>query len=167
PYTAPRPKSDPPVIIAALLPKMLQLAASESNGIFPVFITPEHTARLRAQIGRDQLVCVQQVAILESDQDTARRAARGVIAFYLTLPNYLKSLRTMGFDDRDFADGGSDRLVDAMVAWGGGQALRDRIEAHYKGGATHVCVTLVRTEGSPRERALPDERALEALAPSA
>jgi probable F420-dependent oxidoreductase len=167
PYTSPRPKSDPPIVIAALLPKMLELAAAETSGIFPVYVTPEHTARMRSAIGPDKWICVQQVAMLESDKDKAHRAARAVIAFYLTLPNYLKSLRAMGFDDSDFKDGGSDRLVDAMVAWGGERALRDRIEAHYKAGATHVCVTLVRTAGSPLERAQPDERALEALAPSA
>jgi probable F420-dependent oxidoreductase len=165
PYTAPRPKSDPPILIAALMPKMLQLAASETNGTFPVYITPEQTARMRAAMGPDKWICVQQVAMLEKDAGKARRAARAVIAFYLGLANYLQSLRSIGFDESDFADGGSDRLVDAMIAWGDEQALRERIAEHYRAGATHVCVTLLRSEGSARERALPDERALDALAP--
>jgi probable F420-dependent oxidoreductase len=165
PYTAPRPKSDPPILIAALMPKMLQLAASETNGTFPVYITPEQTSRMRATIGPEKWICVQQVAMLEKDPDKARRAARGIISFYLGLPNYRRSLRGLGFDDRDLADGGSDRLIDAMIAWGDEQTLRERIAAHYKAGATHVCVTLVRSDGSAHERSLPDERALEALAP--
>jgi probable F420-dependent oxidoreductase len=165
PYTAPRPKSDPPILIAALMPKMLQLAASETNGTFPVYITPEQTARMRAVMGPDKWICVQQVAMLEKDAGKARHAARAVIAFYLGLPNYLQSLRSIGFEESDFADGGSDRLVDAMIAWGDEQALRARIAAQYRAGATHVCVTLLRSEGNARERALPDERALEALAP--
>lgn len=71
----------------------------------------------------------------------------------------------MGFGDDDFANGGSDRLVDAMVAWGGEKKIRERIAAHYDAGATHVCITPVRSDGSPRQRATPDDRALEALAP--
>ncbi|HEY6420811.1 MAG TPA: TIGR03620 family F420-dependent LLM class oxidoreductase [Candidatus Binataceae bacterium] len=165
PYTAPRPKADPPIVIAALMPKMVQLAASETNGTFPVYITPEQTARMRAAIGPEKWICVQQVAMLETDPSKARRAARTIIAFYLGLPNYLQSLRSLGFDDADFGAGGSDRLVDAMIAWGDESRLRERIAAHHKAGATHVCVTLVKSEGSARERAMPDERALEALAP--
>jgi probable F420-dependent oxidoreductase len=166
PYSAPRPAADPPIILAALLPKMLQLAASETQGTFPVYITPEQTARIRAAIGPEKWICVQQVVMLERDADKARRAARTIIAFYLGLPNYLQSLRTLGFDESDFANGGSDRLVDAMIAWGDEPKIRDRIDAHYKAGATHVSITCVRSEGTPRERALPDDHALAVLAPS-
>jgi probable F420-dependent oxidoreductase len=167
PYTAPRPPSDPPIIVAALLPKMLQLAASETSGTFPVYITPEQTGRIRKAIGPDKWICVQQVVMLENDAGKARRAARAIIAFYLGLPNYLQSLRTLGFDEKDFANSGSDRLVDAMIAWGDERKIRERIAAHYEAGATHVSITCVRSEGSPRERALPDDRALESFAPGA
>jgi probable F420-dependent oxidoreductase len=165
PYTAPRAKSDPPIVIAALMPKMLELAASETQGTFPVYTTPARTAEMRKSLGPDKWICVQQVAMLEKDAGKARRAARGVLAFYLTLPNYLQSFRNQGFGDADFADSGSDRIIDALIAWGDEQAIRDRVAAHYAAGATHVCLTLVRSEGSPRERAMPDEHALEALAP--
>lgn len=167
PYTAPRAKTDPPIVIAALMPKMLQLAATESNGTFPVYITPEQTARMRASLGPDKWICIQQVTLLEKDAAKARRAARKVLAFYLQLPNYLSSFRSMGFGDADFADGGSDRIVDGLIAWGDEQTIREHVKAHYNAGATHVCLTVVPSEGAPLERTiLPDERALELLAPA-
>jgi probable F420-dependent oxidoreductase len=166
PYTAPRSKSDPPIVIAALMPRMLQLAAAETNGTFPVYITPEQTARMRASLGPDKWICIQQVTLLEKDPIKARRAGRKVLAFYLTLPNYLSSFRSMGYGDADFADGGSDNLLDGLIAWGDQQAIRDRIAAHYKAGATNVSLTVVPSEGTPLERTiLPDEHALEVLAP--
>ena len=112
--------------------------------------------------------------MLEKDADKARTAIRGLIRFYLGLPNYLQSFKLMGFDESDFAGGGSDRIVDAMVAWGDEQAIRDRVAAQYKAGATHVCITPVtgrqrrRVElaaSGKREHATPEERVLEALAP--
>ena len=165
PYGAARPLSEAPIVVAALLPKMLRLAAAETDGTIPTYITPERTAQIRAEIGPGKWICVQQVSMLEKEVGKARAAIRGLIGFYLGLPNYLQSFRLMGFDDSDFAGGGSDRLVDAMVAWGDEQAIRDRVAAQYKAGATHVRITPVRSEGSARERAMPDERALEALAP--
>jgi probable F420-dependent oxidoreductase len=175
PYGAARPSSEAPIVIAALLPKMIRLAAAEADGTIPTFVTPERTAQIRAEIGPDKLVCVQQISMLEKDASKARTAIRGLIAFYLGLPNYLQSLRLMGFDESDFAGGGSDRIVDAMVAWGDEQTIRDRVAAQYKAGATHVCITVLRPQGSAgawslassgtRERATPEERALEALAP--
>ena len=166
PYTAPRPKTDPPIVIAALMPKMLELAAAETNGTFPVYITPEQTARMRAAIGADKWICIQQVALLEKDPVKARRVGRKVLAFYLTLPNYLSSFRSMGFGDADFAEGGSDRLVDGLIAWGAEDAIRERVSAHYKAGATHVCLTVVPAEGTSLDRTIaPHEHALEVLAP--
>jgi probable F420-dependent oxidoreductase len=173
PYGAARPSSDAPVVIAALLPKMLQLVAAEADGTIPTFVTPERTAQIRAAIGPGKLICVQQVSMLEKDPGQARAAIRGFIGFYLGLPNYIQSFRLMGFNDADFAGGGSDRIVDAMVAWGDDDAIRDRVAAHYKAGATHVCITPVGlagawrrgSQGSAAERSMPDERALEALAP--
>jgi probable F420-dependent oxidoreductase len=175
PYGAARPSSEAPILVAALLPKMLRLAAAETDGTLPTYVTPERTAQIRAEIGPDKLICVQQVSMLEKDAAKARASIRGLIGFYLGLPNYLQSLRLMGFGDSDFAGGGSDRIVDAMVAWGDEQAIRDRVAAQYKAGATHVCITPLRPQGSAgawglasggtREPATPDDRALEALAP--
>jgi len=165
PYGAARPSLEAPIVVAALLPKMLGLAAAEADGTIPTYVTPERTAQIRAEIGPKKWICVQQVSMLEKDAGKAHAAICGLIGFYLGLPNYLQSFKLLGFDDSDFAGGGSDRLVDAMVAWGDEQAIRDRVAAQYKAGATHVCITPVRSEGSARERATPDERALEALAP--
>ena len=161
--------------VLALAGFAVGLAAAETDGTIPTFSTPERIAQIRAQIGPDKLICVQQISMLEKDASKARTAIRGLIRFYLGLPNYLQSLRLMGFDDSDFAAGGSDRIVDAMVAWRDEQAIRDRIAAQYKAGATHVCITPLRPEGSAgawslaaggkREHATPEERALEALAP--
>ena len=162
PYTAPRPPADPPIVVAALLPKMLQLAAAETNGTYPVYVTPEQTARMRAAIGRDKWLCVQQVAVLETDAAKARAVARGVLAFYLTLPNYVRTFRNHGFADADFVDGGSDRLVDALIAWGDEKSIRARIRAHYDAGATHVCLAMVPAQGD----APTDERALQLLSPT-
>ena len=166
PYTAPRPHVDAPIVIAALMPKMLELAAAETSGTFPVYTTPEQTARMRAVMPRDKWICVQQVAILEADAAAARRTARAVLSFYLTLPNYLRSFKSMGFSESDFVDGGSDRLIDGLIAWGDEKALRDRVAAHYRAGATHVSMTLVPARASAGERSpLIDERGLEILAP--
>ena len=165
PYMAPQPRSEPPILIAALMPRMLQLAAAQTQGTIPVHTTPEQTARMRAALGPDKWICVQQVAILEADAAKARRAARGALTVYLSLPNYLRSFRDMGFGDPDFVDGGSDRLVDSLIAWGDADAIRKRVAAHYDAGATEVSVTLTCAEGSPAERSVPDEAALRALAP--
>jgi probable F420-dependent oxidoreductase len=165
PYMAPPPKSEPPIMIAALMPRMLALTAAETQGTIPVHITPEQTARMRAALGPEKWICVQQVAILEADAAKARRAARSALTVYLSLPNYLRSFRDMGFGDPDFGDGGSDRLVDSLIAWGDADAIRKRVAAHYDAGATEVSVSLTRAEGSPAERSVPDEAALRALAP--
>jgi probable F420-dependent oxidoreductase len=173
PYGATKPSIDAPVLVAALLPKMLQLVAAEADGTIPTFITPARTAQIRAEVGPDKLICIQQISMLEKDPGKARTAIRGLIGFYLGLPNYLQSFRLMGFDDSDFAGGGSDRIVDAIVAWGDEQAIRDRVAAHYKAGATHVCITPVGmagawrggSKGGSHEGATTVERVLEALAP--
>jgi probable F420-dependent oxidoreductase len=156
PYTAPAPSADPPILVAALMPKMLQLAATETSGTYPVYVTPEQTARMRAAIGPDKWLCVQQVATLESDAAKARAVGRGVLAFYLQLPNYVRTFRNHGFVDADFAGGGSDRLVDSLIAWGDEKSIRARVRAHYDAGATHVCLAMV-----PQ-----DERVLQLLSPS-
>jgi probable F420-dependent oxidoreductase len=160
-YRAVAPKEDPPLLLAALHPKMLQLAATEATGTHTYFVPPEHTAKARAAIGPKPWICAEQAVILENDAQIARRVAREYMKTYVPrLPNYTRNLQNLGYTDSDFADGCSDRLVDAIVAWGTEDKLRERIEAHYKAGATHVCVLPLRPDGKP----LPDLRALEALA---
>jgi probable F420-dependent oxidoreductase len=125
-------------------------------------VPPEHTAKVRAQIGPNPWICVEQTVVLETDTSKARAAARRFMRNYVPrLPNYTNNLRALGWSDTEFADGGSDRLVDAIVAWGDENKIRERVEAHFNAGATHVCIQAIRTDGQPG----PDTRALEALAP--
>jgi probable F420-dependent oxidoreductase len=160
-YAAPAPRQDPPIVLAALLPKMLQLAATETHGTHTYFMPPQQTAMTRATIGPDKWLCAEQAVLLETDPAKARAAARNYMGFYLQGPHYRATLRTVGFTEADFDGGISDRLVDAIVAWGSEDKLRERIAAHYKAGATHVCILPLSPDGSPS----PDERTLVALAP--
>jgi probable F420-dependent oxidoreductase len=151
-----------PLLIAALHPRMLSLAATETEGTHPYFVPPEHTAKARAQMGPKPWICVEQAVILESDPVKARTVARNHMSFYVSnLPNYRNNLKALGWQDADFADGCSDRLVDAIVAWGSEAQIRERFAAHLKAGATHVCIQTLRLDGKP----LPDLHALEVLAP--
>ncbi len=161
-YMAPAPKENPPVVLAALHPKMLQLSATMAQGTHTYFVPPDHTAKARAAIGPKAWICVAQAVILETDAAKARAAARGYMRTYVpALPNYTSNLRALGWTEADFADGCSDRLVDAIVAWGTETTLRDRVAAHHRAGATHVCILPLRVDGVP----LPDQRAIDALAP--
>jgi probable F420-dependent oxidoreductase len=160
-YKAVPPKEEPPTLLAALHPKMLALAASEANGTHTYFTTPEHTAKFRAAIGAKPWICAAQAIILESDAARARAAARNYMQIYLRAPNYMRSVKNVGFTDADLADNGSDRLVDAIVAWGTADKIKERIDAHLKAGANHVCILPVRADNQP----LPDLKAVEALAP--
>ncbi len=163
PHSAPAPKHEPPIVLAAILPRMLGLAAAETQGTHTYFVPPEHTAWARGNVGPDKWLCAEQAVLLESDPMKARAAARNYMGMYLRLPGsaYKRNLLNFGFEEPDFGESLSDRAVDAIVAWGSVDRIRDRIEAHYKAGATHVCILPLRSDGV----FLPDERALEALAP--
>jgi probable F420-dependent oxidoreductase len=159
-YIAPQPKHEPPIVLAALRSKMLQLAATETHGTHTYFMPPEQTAMARKEIGPNKWLCTEQAVLLETDPARAREVARQYMGLYLQGPHYRAVLRTVGFTDTDF-DGISDRLVDAIVVWGNEDKLRERIEAHRKAGATHVCILPLSPDGSM----IPHERTLEALAP--
>lgn len=161
PYKSVPPAAPPKTILAALGPKMLQLAAESADGAHPYNVTPEHTARARALLGAHKLLCVEQAAVLESKPAEARAMARRFLAVYLGLPNYVDNWRRLGFTDADFAGGGSDRLVDALVVWGDERTIRARIDEHWQAGADHVCVQAI------GQKTLPDERLLGLLAPGA
>jgi len=161
-YGAPRPAQAVPVILAALREKMLGLAAEIADGAHPYFVTPEHTARARAILGPDKLLAPEQKVLLVKDATEARRLARQYMALYLGLQNYRNNLLWLGFTESDFENGGSDRLVDAIVAWGDETAIRKRIEAHWANGADHVCIQPLRPDGQPGY----DPVALTALAPA-
>ena len=160
-YHGPQPREDAPILLAALRPKMLALAAQKARGAHPYFVPPEHTARAREILGRGPWLCPEQMVLLETNPSKAREIARRNMAIYTGLPNYQNNLRELGFGDADFAGGGSDRLVDAIVAWGDEKAIAARIQAHHDAGADHVCIQPFRSDGQPG----PDLRLLEALAP--
>jgi probable F420-dependent oxidoreductase len=139
-YEGPRPDEPVARVLAALRPPMLELARDKSSGAHPYFVPPEHTARAREILGPERLLAPEQAVLLETDPTVARTRAREHMGWYLTLPNYAENLRWLGFDDDDFASPISDRLVDAIVAWGDEAAIRARVQAHLDAGADHVSV---------------------------
>ena len=148
-----------PIVLAALGPHMTALAGSATQGSHPANSTPEHTAKARAIMGPGPWLCPMQRVCLTRDASVARRAGRQMMALYLGLPNYLNLWRDYGFTDADFAHGGSDRLIDAMLAWGDENALNARIQAHLDAGATHVAIVPV----DPHNQSRPCFRAIDAM----
>lgn len=135
--------------LAALGPRMLELAAARSAGTLTYLVPPEHTALARATVG-DGDVYVEQGVVLETDPGVARGIARGTLERYCGLPNYVRNWKRLGITDDDVADR-SDRLVDTIVAWGDHEAIEARLLAHRDAGADHVCVQVLTSEGaSPR-----------------
>jgi probable F420-dependent oxidoreductase len=160
-YLGPAPTNEPPIMLGALFPKMTALANEQTQGVFPNLATPEHTARVRSLMAPEKWLCVTQTLTLETDPAKARAAGRMLLNDYIRFTNYARNLRSLGFDDSDFENGFSDRLVDAVVVWGDAARIKERIAAHHAAGATHVGIQALRTDGDPG----PDYRALEALAP--
>jgi len=160
-YMGAKPAEPAPIVLAALRDKMLGLAASKTRGAHPYFVPPEHTAHAGEVLGPDAWLCPEQMVLLETDATKARAVARKNMDVYVKLPNYQNNLRQLGYGDEDFENGGSDRLVDAIVCWGDEKAIAERIQAHYDAGADHVCIQPFRTDGPG-----PDERVLEAFAPA-
>ena len=145
-YVAAEPTEPPRRVLAALGPKMLALAAERADGAHPYNVPPEHTARARDVLGPAKLLAPEQAVLLETDPVEARRIGREHMAIYLDLPNYMNNLRRFGITDDDIADGGSDRLVDTVVAWGDVDAVRARVQAHLDAGADHVAVQVLTPE---------------------
>ena len=144
--------------IAALGPKMVELAKTRTSGTHPYLVTPEHTQATREAIGPDALVACEQAVVLDTDPESARATARTHLKTYLGLPNYSNNWKRIGFTDDDLADGGSDRLVDALVAWGDEDAIVARVQAHRDAGADHVCIQAL--EQDPRAMPAGQWRAL-------
>jgi probable F420-dependent oxidoreductase len=143
PYRSVAPSSKPLRVLAALRPKMLELAAERADGAHPYNVNPEHTARARKILGKDLLLCPEQAVILETDPAKARKIGRDFLDLYLKAPNYTNNLLWLGFTEDDFQNGGSDRLIDAIIAWGDLNAIRNRIREHHSAGANHVCVQVL------------------------
>jgi len=139
-YRGPAPAAPVPRVLAALRPRMLELARDRAAGAHPYFVPVAHTARARALLGDGPLLAPEQTVLLETNPQRARATARAFMRTYLKLPNYVNNLRDLGYGDNDFADGGSDRLVDAIVAWGDEHAIAARVRAHHDVGADHVAI---------------------------
>lgn len=130
-------------VLAALGPKVLQLARDRTAGAHPYLTTPAHTAQARSILGDGKLLVPEQKVVRSTDPVEARALARQRLSFYFTLPNYTNNWLRLGFSDADFVDGGSDRLVDALVVWGDDDAIRERIQAHRDAGADQVTLQVL------------------------
>src|ERR1700722_10509531 len=126
PFNAPLPPREPPIVIAGLLPKMLRLGAEASDGIITALMPPAHIARLRGELGPNRLLLAQQTVLLEADAEKARAGVRAFMRFYLNAPPYQRNFKAMGFSDDGLRGGGSDHLVDSIIAWGDERHLNDR-----------------------------------------
>lgn len=160
PYMAKGSGTPVPRLLAALGPKMLELAGSQADGAHPYWSTPAHTEQARAKLGPDKLLCVEQKVVLSEDATVARETAIGALSVYISLPNYRNNWLRLGFTDEQI-DGHAPEFLDAVVAWGDQAALEARLQEHFDAGADHVCVQAL-TPGAPFT---PDEQALRALAP--
>ena len=153
--------ADPPTVLAALGPRMLAFAAERTRGAHPYFAPPSNTRRSREIMGPDAWLCPEQKVLLEEDPERARARARQAMAGPLTMPNYRRNLMRAGFAEHELDEGGNDRVVDAIVAWGGPEALVAAVDAHLEAGATHVCIQPL----DPDDATRPSLKTLEALAP--
>ncbi|MCC8453044.1 LLM class F420-dependent oxidoreductase [Streptomyces rochei] len=140
-------------VLAALGPKMLELSRDRAAGAIPYLVTPEHTAQARERLGAGPLLAPEFKVVLDSDPSRARATARAYLGHYLELPNYTKNFLGLGFTDADVTGGGSDRLIDAVFAWGDESTIRARIDAFHDAGADHVALQLVEDDMTtlPRE----------------
>lgn len=150
---APRPVPAAGRVLAALGPKMLTLSAERSRGAHPYLVTPDHTASARSRLGQGPLLLPEQTVVLSEDADEARRIARDFLGGYLALPNYANNILRSGFSQEDLSSV-SDRLVDAIVAWGDEEAILRRVEEHRAAGADHVCIQVLGEDprAFPREQ---------------
>jgi len=162
-YAAPPPAEAPKTMIAALGPKMLALAGSNADGAHPYLVAPSHTGEARRIVGPGKLLCPEQTVLAETDPARARRIGRAWLGRYLEMVNYRNNLLRLGLAASDFAGGGSDRLVDTVIAWGDAATIRRRVDEHWAAGADHVCIQPIGRQGS---RQAVDEAVLELLAPA-
>jgi len=155
PYGGPQPEREAPVLLAALGPKMLRLAAQRTAGAHPYFVPVDHTRFARTELGADPILAPEQAVVLADDAGEARAVARVHARRYLALDNYRNNLLRLGWNPADVAGDGSDELIDAVVAWGSPEVIQERVAAHFEAGADHVCVQIL--------NGLPDRFALDEL----
>ncbi len=142
-FRAALPAKKPIRILAALGPKMLELARDRADGAHPYNVNPDHTAEARRILGPEPYLCTEQAIVLETDPSKAREIARKFLAIYLDLPNYTNNFLRLGFDESDIKNGGSDRLIDSIIAWGNLEKVRQRVRDHHAAGADHVCIQVL------------------------
>jgi probable F420-dependent oxidoreductase len=148
PFQGPPLSEAPNRVLAALGPRMLALAGERCAGALLYNSPPEATATARQVIGSGPLVAVEQAVLLEDDPARARQIGREFIGFYMTLPNYVRAWERAGFGPDDCRDGGSDRMIDAVVAWGDTDAITNRVREHLDAGADHVCLQVLESESN-------------------
>ena len=142
-FLAVGPAERPATVLAALGPKMLRLSGERASGAHPYFVPVDHTAQAREILGAGPILAPEQMVVLDTDPIRAKAVARKGMAVYLRAPNYVNNLKRFGFTDDDVAGGGSDRLVDAIVACGSVDAALERVRQHFDAGASHVCVQVL------------------------
>ena len=161
PYTSIAPSAETPCVLAALGPKMLELAGEYTDGAHPYFTTPEHTAMAKEILGKNKLLCVEQKVVLTTNKEEAHEVARLAYSHHASLPNYRNNWKRLGYTDEDI-DQGTSRFIDAIVAWGTVDQVNARLAEHEDAGATHICIHPLnvksKTEYTPLDT-------LEALAP--
>ena len=145
-FTAAQPEQDPPCLLAALGPKMLELSRDLADGAHPYLVTPQHTASAREILGDGPLLAVEQAVVPTDDRGEALRLARYHLSRYMRAPNYRNSWLRQGFREEDLTGDGSERLVEGLVAWGSEDNIRGRVREHLSAGADQVCVQVV-TDG--------------------
>jgi probable F420-dependent oxidoreductase len=159
-YFAAAPAQEPPVVLAALGPKMLELAAERTRGAHPYWTTPAHTAQAREIMGPDAWLCVEQKCVLTTVSEVAHDVTNRQLGTYADLPNYRNNWKRLGFSEDEIANRDT-RFLDAVMAWGDEAAIAQRVQEHYDAGASHVCIQPI----DPAQSNEPDWRVLEALAP--
>jgi len=142
-FMAVGPSERPATVLAALGPKMLKLSADKADGAHPYFVPVDHTAMARETLGADPILAPEQMVVLDTDRERGLQTARNGMAVYLRAPNYVNNLKRFGFTDDDMDNGGSEKLVDAIVAVGDVKTAVDRVEQHFAAGASHVCVQVL------------------------
>ena len=149
----PEAEPAPPRVLAALGPRMLDLARERAAGAHPYLVTPEHTHQARERLGPDAVLAVEQAVVLTEDEAEFRRRAHAHLNIYTGLPNYRNNWLRLGFDESDMGRGGSERLADAPVGWGDEERALRLVCEHLEAGASHVCIQVLGPEAAvaPRE----------------
>jgi len=153
---------DRAIVLAALGPKMLELASVSAKGALPYCVTPDHTAEARKVMGPEAWLCVEQKICLTEDEGAARAVQREQMAPYMTMNNYRNNWFRLGFTEEEVTGKASTRFLDAMVVWGNEQVIQDCIDAHFKAGADQVVIQAFRPDGGLG----PDLTALKAFSPN-